>query len=295
MRVITLNSSNLVPRSTNNLYRFNFPTSKRFEKGDYIALKRIGIFNSIFAIKPEYNNNTYSYIFPSGAGFVNRTVVIPDGTYTVAQLNAQLQSRMIANNDYLIDDQGNFVYFIEWVENPVRYAVQLNVAPVPAVLPALWSNPGIALPPVNRTPSVGIPNTNLTKIFGFNAGSYPSVPQGTPYSKISDFTPQLSPIYGCVVGCSLVNNSNVANLSQTLSSFAINVKFGDLIDVDVQRLVFTDITPGIYNSFDIFFLDDAFNPLQIVDTNLIIQVVIWRKDEDGSVAQNYYISNKSIR
>ncbi len=290
MRLLTFNSTNLIPTSSNNIYRLQFPSAKQFQVGDYIALKRVSMYNSVYSIKPQYDNQTFTYSFPVGAGFVTRTVTFPTGTYSVAQLNAYLQSVMVSNGDFLINSQGNYVYYIQLVENPVRYSIQLDVDIVPSALPPFWANGGITFPPVATTPTVTILNNNFTKIIGFNAGTYPAVSQLTAYSKLSDFTPQLSSIFGSILTCNLINNK-LANPSSSFNAFAFDQPYGDLLDVDPKRLVFNNITAGLYTGVEIQFLDNDKKPLEIVDTNLLIQLVLWLKDEDGKIS-DYYIKVK---
>jgi hypothetical protein len=56
-------------------------------------------------------------------------------------INEYLQSVMIVQKHYLIDDNGDYVYYLEWKEKPVRYAVQLNCYATPSALPSGWSYP----------------------------------------------------------------------------------------------------------------------------------------------------------
>ena len=291
MRLLTLNSTNKLPESAGNVFRLQFPSPYTFVSGDYIALKRLSMFNSVYSIKAEYNNNMFGYRYPNGAGYVTRTVVIPDGTYTVAQLNAVLQNNLVLNNHYLIDDNGNYRYYIRFIENAIRYAVQIDCTPLPTILPPLWTNPGLALPVASVCPSVEILTNNFTKIIGINSGLYPPLFTATATSTLSQFTPQLSPIFGTIVTCSLINNK-YANPTTSFNSFPFTVPYGDLLDFDPHRMIFTDIVPGTYTGVDIALLDNDKQPLQIVDDNLLIQLVLWIGELDGDVSEYYQKAGK---
>ncbi len=100
---VILNQTNLIPSTLNNVYRYAFPGSAAF-KGSKVAVSNIQIYYSWVNISASANNNTLSMIFPVGAGTVTVAVTIPDGTYTVADLNSYLQSIMVANGYYLVDE-----------------------------------------------------------------------------------------------------------------------------------------------------------------------------------------------
>jgi hypothetical protein len=159
----------------------------------------------------------------------------------------------------------------------------LNTYPVPTALPAGWTAPALwpGYPPLTLTPRLIVPSTNFTKIIGFNAGTYPAA-SAVNYSKLSDFTPQITPVQSVIVSCSLVNNK-MSVPSSVLYSFGFtNVSFGSVITVEPTQFSFIDIQDGNYPYFDVQFLDQDFNALQINDTNLIIQLLI--KTNAGNIS-----------
>jgi hypothetical protein len=271
---VILNQTNLVPSTLNNVYRYTFPGSAGF-KGSKVAVSNIQIFYSWVNISASANNNTLSMIFPTAATTATINVTIPDGTYTVADLNSFLQSIMVANGYYLVDSMGNFVYYMELVENGVRYSIQLNTFPVPTSLPVGYSNPGAwVLPTVGNTPQLVIPATNIVQLLGFAAGTYPSPAQATAYSALSATVPQLSPVSSVVVGCNLVNNK-LANPRSIIYTFSPGgVTYGSLIQSNAYQYSWVDIQDGTYSSVDITFYDQNFANLAILDTNVVIFLLI---------------------
>lgn len=277
---IILNESNLVQAGgrSNNVYRYNFPQGAiKFEKHARVAVGNINIFYSWYNISAELNNNTFSIEFPV---FGTLNITIPDGYYDVGSLNSFIQQEFITNDLYLIDSNGDFVYYLELVENPTVYAVQQNSYAVPIALPAGYSQPAgwPGYPGVATTPQLIVSANDFRNIIGFNAGTTPTPVQATTFSKTSDFTPQVSPVSSVIVGCSLVN-SKFSNPPQVLYSFAPDVPFGSLIRSNPNEHSFINIQPGNYPSFDIIFLDQNFNALPIRDSNLLIQLLI-KTDEN---------------
>jgi len=189
---------------------------------------------------------------------------------------------MIDNGMYLIDATGDFVYYMEFEENTSLYGVQLNCYPLPLALPATYSEPanwagywGFSL-----TPQLIVPNTGFADVIGFNAGTYPNPAQATIYSKVSDYTPQVTPVQSVIVTCSLLNNKySIPNT--ILYSFAPNgISFGDLYESRPPEIVYTPIQDGTYSDFDIQLLDQNFNALSLNDNNLVITVVFNIDDEN---------------
>ena len=278
MKTIILNSTNLVV-GDNSRYNYTFPVSATFDKDDEIAVSSINIYYSWFNISSSLGNNTFSYTWPVGAITIN--ITIPDGFYTANTLNSYLQSVMITNNHYLINGSGNYVYYIEFVENSSSYSIQFNSYPIPTALPAGWSAPAgwPGYPAIASTPQITIPSTNIRYILGFNAGTYPTVVQATNYSKISDFTPQFSPVQSVLVSCSLVNNS-LAVPSNILFSFApTDTTFGSIISPAITYPIWNEITPGTYPNFQVQFLDQSYQALPIRDTNLVLCLSIRKRSK----------------
>jgi len=272
---IILNSSNVVAGSNNSIYRYNFPQgSVKFNKSK-VAVASISMYYSWYNILASLGNNTFTYTWYNFAGSAVFTITIPDGFYDVASLNSYLQSQMIANGHYLVDANGDYVYYLEFVTNSTYYSIQFNSYPIPTALPASYTNPAaITFPAVATTPQITISANAFRNIIGFNAGTYPNPVQTTTYSKLSDFTPQVSPVQSVILSCTLLNNK-YSNPGTILYSFSpVGTTFGSLIQSNPPQFSFIDIQSGNYNTFDITFLDQNFNFLKINDNNLVVQLLI---------------------
>lgn len=277
MREIILN--NTFVSSDNSTYTYKFPLGSQptFQKGDKIALDSLSMYYSWPNITAANRNNTFQYKWPGTATPFD--VIIPDGFYTIEDLNAYLQYTMIANKHYLIDSNGNYVYYLNFSTNSVRYAIQLDVSPIPTT-GTQPSSPGWSLPATPTYPQIIVPSTNFRNIIGFNAGTYPSTttPATSTYSKISDFTPQVTPVSSVVVTCSLLNNPySIPN--NLLYSFAPNTTYGSQINITPPSKTFVDMQGGKVSEFSITFLDQTFKKLNILDNNVVILLTIASQDE----------------
>lgn len=277
MKPIVINNTNVLPFD-NSRYKYRFPSTNKFEK-DQIAVSNVFINFSWFNITTQNNNNSFQYIWTDGSGTTTHDVVLPDGAYEVSTINAYLQFVMLNNGHYLVDNNGDYIWYLELVTNPTFYAVELKSYPLPTALPSGWTNPAsIVFPATASTPQFVIPSTNITTLLGFPAGTYPSAVQTTTYNVLSPNTPQIQVVQSVIILCSLLHNS--LSLPNTiLYSFTTGSRsFGQLISFSVPELVFTDIQDGFYDQFEIQFVDQNFKPLAIRDTNLVVQLVVRKRD-----------------
>jgi hypothetical protein len=266
---IVLNSSNAI---NSNTFRYKFARGSQQFKNAKIALSTINMYYSWQNIKASYNNNKIMIEHPfgdsgTGSGVKTINIVMPDGNYEITDINKYIQFRLMEENCYLVNDKGQHVYYVEIITNPNQYKVQLNLFEVPMALPAGWSNPAsFEFPTVLTTPEFYVYD-NFSKVIGMNAGSYFD-------SRLSDFTPEVSPVSSVLVGCSLVNN-HFTNPNTIIYSFVSgSTKYGSILSVNAQDLVYSNIRDGTYHEFDVVFMDQNYRPLEIIDNSLIIYLVV---------------------
>lgn len=275
---IILNSTNFVAGSTST-FRYNFPSGNVDFKKSKVALADISIYYSWYNLTSSYNNVSFQIIFPTLAGSTTLSITVPNGFYDVSALNSYIQQQFISNGLYLVNASGNYVYYLELIENSNFYGVQLNSYPVPTALPAGYSNPaGMTFPAVATTPQLVVLSNSFRDVIGFNAGTYPNPVQATNYSKVSDYTPQVSPVQSMIVSCSLLTNK-YASPNTILYAFSpAGVSFGNLIESKPVNFSYVSIKDGQYATFDVTLYDQSFNRLPINDTNLVIQLNIITED-----------------
>jgi hypothetical protein len=264
----------------NSVYTFAFQTGYTIKEGATLSVSSIIVPYSWFNITSVYGNNKFTYTWV-GASPVTYTVTIPDGFYSTADLNTYLQSVMITNGNYLLDSNGNYVYYIEFLTNQSAYAIQLLTYVVPLTLPTGYTNPGsmVFSSGTAYTPYITVPSSTTTNSFssliGFPAGQYPpTATQSTNYSYNGTLVPNTTPINSVIVKCNLVAN-NSKNPSDILDSFTFqNTAFGSngvYMPTFPSRVA---LKAGTYNQLIITFVDQNFNTIYAKDPNTLITLLI---------------------
>jgi hypothetical protein len=276
MRTLIFNSTNVLQGTKNSTYRYNFPVSVKFEKGDKVALQSILLPYSWYNINASlYNNNTFQIYYMGQT----TTLTIPDGFYSLDDLNYWLHSQYLlpSNNlPYLVDNNGTNVYYGQFSYNTPYYSVQWDAFKVPSELPEGWTNPS-EIPLSGVTLQLIIENNNFGKIIGFSMGSYPPEQDSTEtYSTTSALqgnVPNLSPVNSLVLQCSLCNN-DFAVPSKLLYSFSPNTSFGSNIFLSPPQFAWINTVEGTYTNIDIVITDQNFQMIDIKDINVCIQLVV---------------------
>jgi len=272
-KTIILNTSNIVENSNNTKLVYNFPSGGFTFKNDMIALLSLYQYFSIFNITSDYGNNSFSYTWFDG---VEYSFTIPDGYYEISDLNSYFQSIMIANTHYMTNSAGQFIYFLEFVVNTARYAVQINSYPLDTdiqssngyILPsgASWS-----VPTTSTLSQFNINTSGFGEVLGYEIGSYPSNQTGsTTASFLSSVAPQITPYSSILVSCNLVNNRAVIP-SNILSSYTpLGTSIGGLFKFEPNYLQFADVEDGQYTQFVLEFRDQLSRPIIIRDPNMLM-------------------------
>lgn len=290
---LILNQNNIVPNSGNSSFLYNFPQGGYQFKDQFIAVQQISMYNSVFNISSANNNNKFSYIWVDGTT-VN--ITLPDSYLSISEINAYMQSVMVDNTHFLISGT-SYVYLLEIVVNPSRYADQINSYVISSTIASnnTWTLPPSAtwvLPTNAICPMFVVPSTNFQQLIGYTAGNYPnSVIAGTPpaqtqtpsytstQSFLSSTAPQIvpQPYYLCT--CTLVNN-RLAIPSQLLFSLTpTGSGFGELYTVQMSELAFNKIEDGHYTQFVFRFVDTLGSQITLQDPNTNILLVIKTKAE----------------
>jgi len=290
MRTITLNAGNLIPSQYTNKFEYKFPSAQTFEAGDGIAISGLNVYYSNFNILSSLGNNSIRLFWPQAVGvnYTTYVLTIPDGMYDIISLNNWLQFEMINRRMYLIDSNGDFTFYAEIISNFNYYKFQINTYQVPASLPVGYAQPTggfLNFSAANLHPRIEIPATSIRTTLGFDAGIYP--PSGTatatPYSILSQNTPQITDQTTFLVRCSLCENKFATGVNDIIYAYAPNKEYGSLLSLNLNKYIFNSIKPGIYSIFTIELLDQNFNPLRLIDPNCLLTVVIWRRGEDGEL------------
>ena len=282
-KTIILNTANIVENSNNTKLVYNFPSGGYSFKNDMIALQSVYQYFSIFNITSDYDNNTFSYVWFDG---VEYTITIPDGYYEISDLNSYFQSIMIANTHYMTNSAGQFIYFLEFVVNTSRYAVQINSYPLDADIQttngynlptgATWS-----VPTTSTLSQFKVNTSGFGEVLGYEIGSYPSTQVGsTTLSFLSSKAPQITPYSSILVSCNLVNNRAVIP-SNILSSYTpLGTSIGSLFTFEPNYLQFADVEDGQYTQLVLEFRDQLNRSIIIRDPNMLISLYTETKNKN---------------
>lgn len=260
-----------------NQYKYSFPSSVDLSNYD-IALADLSLYYSWYSISSALNNNKFSINFPNGSGNTTYNLTIPDGTYSVQDLDNFLQYYFYSNGLYLTNTTtGAITYYMSFVENPTSYRIQLLSYALPISLPSGYTNGGgITFPTVSRQPQLVV-SANFNYIIGFTAGTYPSTQTSSNYTQNGDLVPQVSPVQSVILSVNVVHNP-LALSNQTVHVFtSAGVNYGSLITSSPAEYNWIPCG-GTFNELVVNFTDQAYRPLNIVDTELTIKLLLKPKN-----------------
>lgn len=281
---IILNQNNIVNLGNgNNQLVFKFPNSVRLSN-HAIAVSGITMYYSWYNISAALQNNTFQYTWNSTGVLQTFTIILPNGTYNISDINAYLQSEMINNNTYAIDASGNYVYYLEMIVNSVEYGIQLNSFEVPTSFPSGWTVPFTATNAFN--PQFIIPSA-FNKIIGYSVGyTFPStnLPQGN-VSSISTVAPEVQPNPVLFLTCSGIQNPYTIP-SSIIYSISPNANVGDQITFTPPQLIFNKILQGTYDRLVLGWIGTNLSPIEIIDPNMVITLEIRNVQDDVSQITN---------
>lgn len=274
--VIPINSQNAIQNSDGKTYsqfEYKFPDNVNFSNKQ-VQVNSIVVPFSWFNVTARFQNNVFQITWIDGT---TATVTMPDGNYSVSDINLFLQQFMIQKTWYTINNAGSANqtnnYYLALAENPVYYAVQLSSLNVPTAAQAAAA--GITLPagatwtfPVaTANPQFIIPtftantfNTSFSQLLGFLPQTWPTAQTpGSIQSILSNFTPNLNPVATTNLLCDLIFNPYSSN-STTIISFSMSdTAFGS----NYQQLVSQDTwymcRSGNFSGFRIRVVDQTLN------------------------------------
>jgi len=279
---LVLNSTNIVGSGNNQLV-YTFPNSVSFPN-HLIAVQSVNMYYSWANVNVSpLNNYQFSYTWTVGAGpAVTYTLSVPDGLYEVSDLNYFLQYNMIKNGTYLINAAGENVYYAEFIVNPNRYSVQINTFLVPTSLPTGWTAPtgsvpdGTAafpgFPTVSITPIVTLIG-NFAKLFGYVNGFATTTSTTLNLSFNSSTSPNIQPNSSLYLSISNISNK-YAVPSSIIYNVTPNVGFGEQIQERPPEFGWNKLLEGTYNQLRVQLLGHDFAPVQVLDPNMTIVLVI---------------------
>ena len=283
MNVVCLTQSNVVQGTGNSTFVYKFPCSVNLNDHS-VALASLTLFSCWNNVSAALGNNKLSLtIFPADAYARTYSIVIPDGSYSVADLNSYLQYWAIQNNLYLITAEGTYVYFLSIAVNVVRYAIEIQTISCPyngdvGTLPLGWTLP-LGFP---VAPAVGASwNAVLTvpkgmseylgQVEGFataaNSGNVSTL------GYLSTICPQIQPNPNVIVSITGISNKYAA--SPVIYSFSsAGVNFGSMLSERPNNLLWSTLNSGTYNELRVTFLGTDLRPMVLLDPSITLLLAI---------------------
>ena len=266
--LIINSADNINNNGSSNTITIKLPSAYNSKSNDQIALANLNIYYSWFNLTTAFNNTYCSYTWTDG---VNYAVNFPPGFYQVSDLSAYIQLVMKTNGHYLVDSNGNIVYYLSLVVNPVYYSVTLTCSAIPnGSLPTGYTNPA-SVTLNGKVPLLVTSTNNFGKLIGYaNSTFFPATLSTVPAQFNSTLTPQVSPVTNVYVTCNWINNSSFSKYTNVIQNFtSTGTTFGSLISFYPTYILFYDIATKSYQDISISFYDQNFTPLQLNDTNQI--------------------------
>lgn len=270
---LVLNSSNVVSGSYNTRYQYNFIGGGFRADNMEICISSASIPYAWYNISASYGNNTFSLILPTGATTQTIAVTLPDGYYSVVDIQNYIQQVLIANLYYLIDGAGNYVFPFLLTYSQTYYKVQLICSTIPSTLPSGWTQPAGAPALPTATTGVQFVVGTIGSVIGFVAGTYPTVATSSSQNFLSTLTPVGSTVNSLVFRCSLVDNS-VTMPSDIMDGCSINSAFGTNIIYDPSFEKWVKMKNGTYTSLIMTISDQNLGQIYSVDPNIAMTLMI---------------------
>lgn len=273
---IVLNQNNLVQDGNNNTFIYKFPSSVAFPNHE-VCIQSVSIFYSWSNISPSLGNNTFTFYYPvnsagavsTGAAQLNTyTITIPQGQYEIRDINSLVQYYCIQNGLFLINSNGQNVYFLELLVNATRYCIQANTFPVLTsagwtwnAVTGIWTgNVGTAY--ANWTTPVGSASSGTTSFKGFPSAV-------TQYNPCFYFPANFSSIVGFAAGTYTLGSSTTYPNGQVLVT---PPTIASVDSAGLNRSYISSIAPQVQPNSSIYFSMSNINNIYAVPNSIIFSL-----------------------
>jgi len=276
---IVLTTANITDTTKNSTFEYEFPNSVNFKDME-IALINASLYYSWFNISNELSNRTFSYQYTVGGTTTTRTVTLDEGLYEISDINKALQFDFIAAGLYLVDANGDNVYYAEFLVNSVKNSIDINTYAVPTSLPSGFTAPSNWVGYPTATYNVNIQMAaNFNNIMGYASDFETGLASGggTTLSFNSSKAPNVNPNSSVLVEIDIIDNP-YGTPSNIIYAIVPNVGVGSLIYVSPAEYSYNSIKNGIYNKLRLRLLNkDTLLPLTINDGEITIILGIREK------------------
>ena len=239
------------------------------------------MYNSFYNISAsQYGNTQITFQWFDGTIY-NWT--IPDGYYSLSDLNLWLQQQFIINKLYCVNSNNSQnIYFVQFQTNSVLYKAQIDVYFMPSSATATlygYQKPSGAtwnFPSTNTMVQLTI-NQNLRSYFGTTQTTFGSITPAQNMNYLSDICPTVSPVFSIFLGCNLIV-SDYNQIGNLFSQFPISASYGNLIKIESSIDALISIKEGIYSDIVVTLWDQENRPLIFIDNELTLFLIVETND-----------------
>ena len=280
---IVLKSSNITDPTTNAVFKYDFPNSVNLIDHE-VALISASMYYSWNNISTVLENRTFQYQYVNGSDTTQTvTVTLDEGLYEISDINKALQFSMINEGLYLTNNEGENVYYLEFVINTVRNSVDINTYSVPTDISGGFTAPSnwVGYPTTTYNPNLIVPSTSkFNEIIGYASGFETGLNTGvgTTLSFSSSVSPNVQPNSNLLIDVGAFSDNRFSNPAGVIASIVPSVNVGALINVKPPEYVYSPIKNGIYSSVTVRLLNAfTLQPQQIEDPSIVIILGIRKK------------------
>ena len=232
METIFMNSQN---SKTSEKHRFILNLSERMNLKDpqkYIALSNLSIYYTWKNVKKEYKNGKFKITAPTW----NEEFELPDGSYTVADINDYFQFIIKKHTN---EEDGLKVY-INKIQNRITFKLKTG-----------WS--------------LTLMTQQTQTLMGSKEKTINS-------SKNGELVPEMEITEVVLVHCNLVNN-NYQRDSRILHTFVPDKSFGQLLNISPAQFIWLNTFKSEFTSIEVWLTDQESRPLEIEDKINLTMVI----------------------
>ncbi len=213
------------------------------------------MYNSFYNISAsQYQNTNITFTWFDNTIY---NWVIPDGYYSLSDLNLFIQQQFILNKLYCVNSNNSQnIFFTVFQTNSVLHKAQIDVYFMPSSANATlygYQKPEGAtwnFPATNTMVSITI-NDNLKTYFGTTQTTFGIITPAQNMNYLSDVCPSISSVFSIYLGCNLIT-SDYNQIGNLFSQFPISASYGNLIKIESPIDALISIKEGIYS--DIFLI-----------------------------------------
>jgi hypothetical protein len=278
---IILNSTNYV-NGSGNRFEFKFKGGEViFGPGSKLALLRTTIYNCVYNISASLGNNTFSIKWINGTVY---NAVVKDGYYSISDLNYFIANYLYSNNLYTNDPDNttDFTSYIFLSADSIAYGSTLVIDVVPSATTASASGitkPSTAtwsFPATNKQPEITFCDGLKTLLGLTQQSTYGSQNNTSQSIFYSAYTPVVSTVDSYILTCNMIYNKLSTSYGNVLHSIPLGgSSFGEQIEDNASYgLNYLNIVPNRYSTLVIEVLDQKFQPVKLLDTEVNIMLSI---------------------